>query len=146
MGVELAQLFVIKLFNLNIETLQELDKVNSYDFDIFNLRKGTDGNELATLVPFLLAKHGLVRTNDVDFNRLLCFVRHLAAGYKSITYHNQTHAADVCQTFNYFVTEGGMKDRLKLDCLEEMSCIISAALHDFQPPGVNNVFLVNMND
>ena len=44
------------------------------------------------------------------------------------------------------VTEGGMKDRLKLDCLEEMSCIISAALHDFQHPGVNNVFLVNMTD
>ena len=97
-------------------------------------------------MPYLLAKHGLVATNDVDFNKMLCFIRNLAAGYKSITYHNQTHAADVCQTFNYFATEGGMKDKLKLDCLEEMSCIISAALHDFQHPGVNNVFLVNMND
>ena len=120
-----------KLFDLNEETLQELEKVNSYDFDVFSLRKGTDGNELATLVPYLFAKHGLVATNDVDFNKLMYFVRHLAAGYKCITYHNQTHAADVCQTFNYFVTEGGMKDKLKLDCLEEMSCIISAALHDF---------------
>ena len=36
----------------------------------------------------------------------------------NITYHNQTHAADVCQTFNYFVTEGGMKDKLKMDNLE----------------------------
>ena len=74
------------------------------------------------------------------------FVRALEAGYKDITYHNQTHAADVCQTFNYFVTEGGMKDKLKMDNLEQMSCSIAAALHDFDHPGVNNVFLVAMND
>ena len=88
MGAELAQLFVKKLLDLNKETLFELTKVNSYDFDIFNLRKHTDGNELSTLVPYLLAKHGLVATNDVDFNKLMCFVRHLASGYKTITYHN----------------------------------------------------------
>ena len=39
-----------------------------------------------------------------------------------------------------------MKDKLKLDNLEEASCLISAALHDFEHPGVNNVFLVSMND
>lgn len=27
-----------------------------------------------------------------------------------------------------------------------MSCLIAAALHDFEHPGVNNHFLVNMND
>ena len=27
-----------------------------------------------------------------------------------------------------------------------MSCYISAALHDYEHPGVNSVFLVNMND
>ena len=48
----------------------------------------------------------------------MAFVRALEAGYKDITYHNQTHAADVCQTFNYFVTEGGMKEKLKMDNLE----------------------------
>lgn len=46
------------------------------------------------------------------------FVRALARGYKAITYHNQTHAADVCQTFNYFMHGGGLKDLLKLDMLE----------------------------
>ena len=74
------------------------------------------------------------------------FVRALSFGYKEITYHNQTHAADVCQSFNYFCMEGGVKERLKLDNLEQMSCLISAAMHDFEHPGVNNVFLVSMND
>lgn len=39
-----------------------------------------------------------------------------------------------------------MKDILQLDNVEQMSCYISAALHDFEHPGVNSVFLVNMND
>ena len=39
-----------------------------------------------------------------------------------------------------------MKAKLKMDNLEEMSCLVSAAMHDYEHPGVNNVFLVNMND
>ena len=74
MGLKLATLFVKKLFNLNQESLHELEKVDSYEFDIFNLRKSTDGNELATLVPYIMARHGLVATNDVDFSKLSCFV------------------------------------------------------------------------
>jgi len=39
-----------------------------------------------------------------------------------------------------------MKTKLKMDNMEELSCLVSAAIHDFEHPGVNNVFLVNMND
>lgn len=39
-----------------------------------------------------------------------------------------------------------MKDKLKMDNLEQMSCSIAAALHDFEHPGVNNPFLVATND
>ena len=39
-----------------------------------------------------------------------------------------------------------MKEKLKMDNLEQMSCLVSAALHDFEHPGVNNVFLVSVND
>jgi len=98
------------------------------------------------VLPFILARCNLISLNKLDFNYLMNFVRALAIGYKHITYHNQTHAADVCQTFNYFSVKGGMKDLLRLDNLEHMSCLISAALHDFEHPGVNSVFLVNMND
>lgn len=39
-----------------------------------------------------------------------------------------------------------MKEKFKLDNLEEMSCYISAALHDYEHPGVTSPFLINMND
>jgi hypothetical protein len=120
--------------------------VDSYTFDIFKLRELTEGNELYHLLPFVLAKHGLIAATSLHFCNLLNYLRKLQAGYKGIAYHNVSHAADVCQTFNYFATEGGMKDKLKLDNLEQMSCLVSACLHDFEHPGVNNVFLVSMND
>ena len=128
------------------EAVAELQKVDRYDFDIFNLRRTTDGNELITILPYILAKQGFFATCHLEYNHLMNFVRNLSAGYKSVTYHNQTHAADVCQTFNYFATDGGMKDVLKLDNLEFMSCLISATMHDYEHPGVNNAFLVMMND
>lgn len=146
LGMSLAQMLITRMLNIKAEALAELQKVDTYSFDVFKLREHTQGNELVTLLPFILAKHGLISSCHLDFNNLMRFVRALAAGYKDITYHNQTHAADVCQTFNYFCVEGGMKDKLKLDNLEQMSCIISACLHDFEHPGVNNVFLVSVND
>ena len=123
-----------------------MKKVDDYTFDIFKLRKFTDNNELTIILPWVLAKHGLIGSCNVDFTSLMCFVRKLAGGYKTISYHNQTLAADVCQTFNYFAVDAGVKDIIRLDNLEQMSCYISAALHDFEHPGVNNIFLVNVND
>ena len=39
-----------------------------------------------------------------------------------------------------------MKEKLQMDNLEMMSCLVSATLHDYEHPGVNNAFLVLMND
>ena len=94
----------------------------------------------------MLAKTGLIGATKIDFNNLMSFIREIAAGYKIITYHNQTHGADVLQTFNFYMNAGGLKETLKMDNLEQMSCLIAAALHDYEHPGVNNAFLVNMND
>ena len=146
LGASLAKLLITRMLELSDEAQEELKKVDSYNFDIFQLREYTNYHELSTLLPYVLAKHGLIGACQLDITCLMNFIREIEAGYKDITYHNQTHAADVCQTFNYFVTEGGMKDKLKMDNLEQMSCLIAAALHDFEHPGVNNHFLVNMND
>ena len=77
------------MLNLNAEAVEELKKVDAYDFDIFRLRRLTDGNELVTVLPMVLVRHGLVSSCNLDFTKLINFVRKLAAGYKStITYHN----------------------------------------------------------
>ena len=72
------------------------------------------------------------------------FIRYIQNGYKKITYHNKTHAADLCQTFNYFLTTGQVRETIKLDNLECIAAYIAACVHDYEHPGVTNVFLVNM--
>ena len=92
----MAKIMLTRMFDLSAEAQEELNKVDDYTFDIFKLRKFTDNNELTIILPWVLAKHGLIGSCNVDFTSLMSFVRKLAGGYKTITYHNQTHAADVC--------------------------------------------------
>ena len=134
------------MLELNDEAIAELRKIDQFDFDIFKLRRATRDNELVTIVPYVLARHGLIGACAIELNCLFNFVKTLQSGYKNITYHNKTHAADVCQTFNYFATNGGIKDVTKMDNMETMSCLIAASMHDYEHPGVNNMFLVNISD
>lgn len=53
-------------------------KVDTYDFNIFKLRETTNGNELVTILPFVLAKHGLIASCRLEFTKLIHFVRVLA--------------------------------------------------------------------
>ena len=88
LGSSLAKMFVIRYLNLSSEALEELSQIDSYDFNIFKLRELTNGKELETIVPYVLAKTGLIGANKLEFNNLMSFIREIAAGYKSITYHN----------------------------------------------------------
>ena len=76
------------MFELKPAAIEELKKVDQYEFDIFNLRQLTNDNELVTLLPYILAKHGLFASCNLHFGNLMNFVRALARGYKGITYHN----------------------------------------------------------
>ena len=133
-------------FDLNAEAKQELTKIDSYDFNIFTLRKQTNGNELKVLLPFILNKRGLIGATPLNFNRLLSFCGALQSGYKNITYHNKTHASDLCQTFNYFMVKGNLQEKMQMDNVEIISCLVAAMMHDYEHPGVNNPFLININD
>jgi len=79
---------ISKYLDLSPDANEELKKIDRYDFSIFRLREVTNGHELETILPFILAKHNLVAPNKLEFNHLINFVRELAMGYKRITYHN----------------------------------------------------------
>lgn len=85
-------------------------------------------------------------STHVEFVKMMAFAKALQAGYKNITYHNSSHAGDLCQTFNYYMVAGGLRDKCKMDNVEILSCLVSACMHDYEHPGVNNAFLVNMVD
>ena len=89
-------MLVTKMLQLSDEAIAEVHKVDEYKFDIFKLREYTGHNELVTILPYILSKRGLLGVSALDFNKLMNFIKTIQNGYKKITYHNKTHAADLC--------------------------------------------------
>lgn len=145
-GRGLTQKVVLSLLNLNQKATDEVVKCDTSDFDIFKLREYTDGNELVSLLPFVLARRNVLGKTELDINKLIRFAFKIQTGYKNITYHNKTHGADLCQTINYFFVQGQLGVKAKIDEHEYLAMLTAACVHDFEHPGVNNVFLVKMQN
>jgi len=132
-------------FKFNItEVMESLDTL---EFDIFDFKVKTDNRELTSLTSLLFHKHSLYSGLNIQVNQFLVYMDKVASGYKSqVEYHNSTHAADVCQTLYSFAMNGNWIESSKLDNIDICSMIIAAAVHDYEHPGTNNVFLINVQD
>jgi len=75
-----------------------LNKIELFEFDIFELRSATGGNELVTVINYLMDKndfHTKLRIVKDKFRKYSIVIQSM---YNPIAYHNKTHASDVCQT------------------------------------------------
>jgi hypothetical protein len=129
------------MLNISENAKNELTKCDTFEFNVFAVRELTEGRELEAVLSFILAKRGCIQGTNIDINKMANYMMAIQSGYKNVTYHNKTHGADLCQTLNFFLTQGGMGEMLKLDKLEYLAVSVAAAVHDFEHPGVNNVFL-----
>lgn len=136
---------LICTLKLNEEACTELAKADRIDFDVFKLRDATENNELVTMLSYLVVNRGLLNDSPVDFDKLMNYMVAIQNGYRNVTYHNTTHAADLCQTFNYFC-RAGLEQKCALDNNELTALFVAACCHDYDHPGVNNSFLVNLHD
>jgi cAMP-specific phosphodiesterase 4 len=66
--------------------------------------------------------------------------------YQPISYHNKTHAADVCQTMYFYINKCDFRLLGALSDLELFVTIISPLVHDTDHPGFNNPFMVASKD
>ena len=98
------------------------------------------------MLAFLLARRNVLAKVELDINKLIKFASKIQTGYKNITYHNKTHGADLCQTINYFFIHGQLGVKAKIDEHEYLALLTAACVHDFEHPGVNNVYLVKMQN
>ena len=96
-----------------------MNKIEGFDFDIFELRSATGGNELVTVINYLMDLndfHTKLRIVKDKFRRYSIVIQSM---YNPIAYHNKTHASDVCQTCYYFMTTCKFKERGMLTDLEQ---------------------------
>ena len=80
---------------MNEKTVDQLKKITSYDFDIFDLRTNTNENELITVVSHILAKESLFDMLPINNEKFMNFIHKVQDTYTDITYHNKTHGADL---------------------------------------------------
>ena len=72
-----------------------LSETINYDFNIFKLKDETQSDELFALAYYLMQKHSLLESIDMDEFKFVHFIRDVSNGYKGVPYHNKMHAADV---------------------------------------------------
>ena len=139
---EAAELPLESLINLNEAAKDQMKKIETLDFDIFEVKKETNSNELLTVATFLLHKHKIFSKFKIQVETFMYFIAKIQTDYKDISYHNKTHGADVCQTVYYFLFPCKFSQKAQLDDLDITAILIAASCHDFEHPGLNNLFLI----
>ena len=69
--------------------------LQAIDFDMFQLRDYSGGQELQVTLACILLKENLFSELHLRFDTLVRFANKISSGYiNSIQYHNKTHGAD----------------------------------------------------
>ena len=85
------------LLKVNIDGRDELNKIETLDFNVFKIQQYTVSNELVTITSYILAKENIFASKKLPISTYLNFMEKIQRGYKDVTYHNQTHGADLSQ-------------------------------------------------
>jgi hypothetical protein len=76
------------MLKINIDGREELNKIESIEFNIFKIQLCTVSNELVTITSFILAKENIFASKKLPVNVFLSFIEKIQRGYKDVTYHN----------------------------------------------------------
>lgn len=129
-----------------------LGKLHDWDYDVFrvqSLMSGDDhyslarqlnGGSLLITAYAILTSHNIFKKFKIDEQTFLNFLSVMEAGYHGNPYHNSMHAADVLHITNFIMSKGGLIEKCKLTDEDVLAAILSAAIHDFDHPGINNSF------
>ena len=125
----------------------DLENVEDWEFDLFEYEKKTGASPLEQLTIHFLTCFRLFDSLDVPASLFSNFIQEVSKGYlQSNFYHNALHAADVVQAYFYLLTKCQAQSICALTDFDVFTCIVSAAVHDFEHPGVNNQYLINSSD
>ncbi|XP_028834067.1 high affinity cAMP-specific 3',5'-cyclic phosphodiesterase 7A-like isoform X2 [Denticeps clupeoides] len=118
-----------------------LQRVGTWNFDIFLFDRLTNGESLVCLTLELFCKYGLIELFGLDPLRLHSFLVRIQEGYRSRNpYHNSLHAADVTQAMYCYLQEPKLSE--SLTSWDILLALLAAATHDLEHPGVNQNFLL----
>jgi len=128
--------------------LHNVNNFNSIDFNIFAFTKEVGRENVAFLI-FNNIVENLELNNFkelpiIDPETLRNFVSEIVKGYdKNLSYHNEIHAADVCETLYSWFNSVDLQKDFGISFLDLLAIYTSALVHDFKHPGFNNNYVLN---
>ncbi|XP_048832127.1 high affinity cAMP-specific 3',5'-cyclic phosphodiesterase 7A isoform X3 [Brienomyrus brachyistius] len=121
-----------------------LQRIGSWNFDIFLFDRLTNGNSLVTLTFHLFHHYGLIELFQLDMVKLRRFLVLVQEDYHSRNpYHNALHAADITQAMYCYLQEPKLST--SLSACDILLGLLAAVTHDLDHPGVNQPFLIKTN-
>ena len=121
-----------------------MDLIDDFSFDCFNFHNFSKGEGIIHLLPHLFSTYGLYE--KFDEIKLRNFAKKIQNGYLDNPYHNKIHGFDVCQTVNVFINTCKFNKEANLSEMEIGGMLLAAAVHDYEHPGFNNMYLINVRD
>eukprot|EP01022_Parablepharisma_sp_SALTPOND_P028320 TRINITY_DN70791_c3_g1_i1.p1 TRINITY_DN70791_c3_g1~~TRINITY_DN70791_c3_g1_i1.p1 ORF type:complete len:578 (+),score=48.98 TRINITY_DN70791_c3_g1_i1:104-1837(+) len=115
--------------------------IDSPNFDIFKFAETFGRDRTTEIIAYQVfrAHKAFSRLDEEAFEDFIVKIR---KGYQDNEYHNDLHAADVLQMC-HFMLLNGLQEIAQLDSLDVNAFLLSAIIHDFMHPGVNNGYLQN---
>ena len=126
--------------NNDLLNISLLNKVETEDFNIFELDKNSSRKSLLLIGCYIFNRFGF--HNIIQYSMFENWCRKIAQGYnRKNPYHTDLHAGDVTQTCLTFFKIGKVNELSKLTQLSKCSLFLSCICHDYKHPGVNNNYL-----
>ena len=80
----------------NQECVEELKMIDSLDYNMFRIRDLSGGNELVLSTMSILLREKLFSSLGINQQVFVQFMKRIQGNYYDVTFHNKTHAADLC--------------------------------------------------
>lgn len=143
---DIEKIFIFDEVGDDSRYLSILQNIENLDFNIFELKTISMGNELVLIANHLMEINEFYRKLNISKDKFRKYSVIIQKMYNPVSYHNKTHAADVTQTSYYFLTYCDFYNIGQMSDMEACVLLISGMVHDTDHPGVNNLYLVATRD
>eukprot|EP00753_Platysulcus_tardus_P009530 PLAT217.21.p2 GENE.PLAT217.21~~PLAT217.21.p2 ORF type:complete len:640 (-),score=383.73 PLAT217.21:136-2055(-) len=120
-----------------------LSNLESLEFDTFLLDEAAEGHCLIATLLTTMKRHEMLVRMAIDEETLMRFAAAIEDGYSHTTpYHNYIHGTDVLQKMHCYLSVDRLREQI-LD-IDVLACLVGAVVHDYEHPGFNNQFQINV--
>lgn len=143
---EIEKIFTCEEVGDDVRYANILSLAETLDFNIFQLKSVSGGNELVLIINHLMEINDFYNKLNIIKDKFRKYSVVIQKLYNPVSYHNKTHAADVTQTSYYFLTYCDLYNIGQVTDMEAAVLLISSMVHDTDHPGVTNLYLVATRD